>query len=146
MDNEIKTGIKNFILGGKADFTIYQEATDSNGAIQYKYNVRCNENKKLFFISTEKVIKSTVDTTTTPSSYQGYILGKDLSFHRGAKGDIATNEHAIKGLLYVLSHENSLSNKVHIFHHGRCSVCGRKLTDAISLQCGIGPTCRKRVQ
>ena len=77
-------------------------------------------------------------------TYQGY-LKRDLSFNIGAKGIEDYNQKAINGLIWVLTHADKLPSAVHIYHHGRCSVCGRKLTDAMSLKSGLGPTSRKRV-
>lgn len=34
---------------------------------------------------------------------------------------------------------------IHLLHVGACSVCGRPLTDAISLESGIGPVCAGRI-
>jgi len=37
----------------------------------------------------------------------------------------------------------AVRQNVKIMHTGSCLVCGRKLTDAISIEQGIGPVCRK---
>jgi hypothetical protein len=34
---------------------------------------------------------------------------------------------------------------VHILHDGNCSYCNRPLTDAISIEYGLGPICRKKL-
>lgn len=143
MKNEITIGVRDFILGGKAEFTIFQEPD-----IQVKYLVKANDNKSCWFISTEMKSGAKLSSDALVSGknlvYQGY-LKRDLSFNIGKKGIKDYNEKAINGLLWVLRHGDKLPDKVHIFHHGKCSVCGRKLTDSMSLSCGIGPTCRKRV-
>ena len=41
----------------------------------------------------------------------------------------------------VLSQE-PIGNGFTLHHEGRCGVCGRKLTDPESIECGIGPICR----
>lgn len=35
-----------------------------------------------------------------------------------------------------------IRQNVKVMHTGSCLVCGRKLTDAVSIQTGIGPVCR----
>lgn len=131
MNNEVLGNYKEFILGGKAEFTIFQEPN-----IQVKYRVYANDNKTCWFVYTEP--NDSKDTV-----YQGY-LKRDLSFNVGARGMQNYNQVAVNALLWVLKHKGNMPDKVHIYHHGKCSVCGRKLKDAESLKYGIGPTCRSR--
>lgn len=37
---------------------------------------------------------------------------------------------------------DTIEKNVKVMHTGSCLVCGRKLTDAISIEQGIGPVCR----
>lgn len=135
MNNEVITGIKEYILGGKAEFTIFQEPN-----IQVKYKVEKSKESKVFYVTTE------VSDSIKAMSYQGYFINKEpYTFQVGKKGTPLFNERAIKALFWVLYHANNMPKKVHVLHNGRCSVCGRKLTDADSLMCGVGPTCRKKV-
>jgi hypothetical protein len=39
---------------------------------------------------------------------------------------------------------DKLNANVELMHLGKCLVCGRPLTDAESIEIGIGPVCRKR--
>lgn len=143
MEHEITIGVKDFILGGNSSFTIFQEPN-----IQAKYSVKANDSKTCWFVSTElKNVSALTDDafiSGTNLVYQGY-LKTDLTFNVGKKGVSDYNEKSINALLWVLRHASNLPPNVHIYHHGKCSVCGRKLTDAMSLRCGIGPTCLKRL-
>lgn len=147
---EITENIKEFILGGKADFTILQETTEKAKEQQYKYRVTIPkdttpETTSVWYVSAElDETNSGVEKDGKNLKYQGY-LKRDLSFNIGAKGIEDYNQKSINGLVWVLRHSSNLPSVVHIYHHGKCSVCGRKLTDAKSLRCGVGPTCRKRV-
>lgn len=147
---EITENIKEFILGGKADFTILQEGTDKTKEQQYKYRITIPKdsepsNTQVWYVSAElDETNSGVELDGKNLKYQGY-LKRDLSFSIGARGIEDYNQKSINGLVWVLKHSNNLPSVVHIYHHGKCSVCGRKLTDAKSLRCGVGPTCRKRV-
>ena len=143
-DYEITTGVREFILGGDARFTILQEATEKTPSYQVKYRVKNNGSNTCWFVSTELFFDDDLFSDGKKLTYQGY-LKRDMTFNIGAKGVEDYNQKAINGLLWVLDHADKLPIVVHIYHHGRCSVCGRKLTDAMSLKSGIGPTCRKRV-
>ena len=133
MNNEVLTGIKEYILGGRAEFTIFQEPN-----IQVKYSVKANDNGTVFFVSTE--------TDSKEVKYQGYFTKNNLSeFKVGKKGSQGYNKRAVDALFWVLRHADNMPKRVHVLHNGRCSVCGRKLTDAESLMSGVGPTCRKRI-
>ena len=144
MNNEITSGIKEFILGGNANFTIHQESSNGKGAVTVKYRVQRNDNGSCWFVYTEVDNSGNTVSDGKNLKYQGY-LKKDLTFNVGNKGMVNYNKVAIGGLLWVLNHSLKLPKMVHIYHHGRCSVCGRKLTDYDSLRCGIGPTCRKKI-
>lgn len=147
---EVTENIKEFILGGRADFTILQEATDKTARQQYKYRVTipkdCTpDNTNVWYVSAELSSRTcSVELDGKNLKYQGY-LKRDLSFNVGAKGVEDYNQKSINGLIWVLKNSNNIPSAVHIYHHGKCSVCGRKLTDAKSLRCGVGPTCRKKV-
>lgn len=126
---QVTSGIRSFILGGNSEFTIYQIPNK-----KYKYNVRANETKNLWFVYMNK-------------KYQGFIKRgyERYNFYVGNKGNPNYDVNAINGLLWVINRGDNLPKEVEVFHHGRCSVCGRKLTDIDSLSWGIGPTCRQRV-
>lgn len=146
MVNEVVEGILSFIFGGKAEFSIIQDATGNIGSVDVRYRVVVSDNRKdLFFVYTEC-------NGTRQMKYHGYLIYTDsgIRFARGnAKiTDGEFNVKAVKGLIWVLSTVQSkgkLPNVVHVVHHGRCARCGRKLKDAESLMCGLGPECRKKV-
>ena len=129
MLNEVTSDIRGFILGGRAEFTVVQEK------FKYEYQVKANDNHTCWFVSVK---------VGTDWIYQGY-LKKDYTFYRGKKGSESTLTNQIKGLQWILVHGDNLPSVVHIIHHGKCSVCGRKLTDVESLSWGIGPSCRKKI-
>lgn len=125
---QIISGIVPFMLGGNSEFTIFQEPN-----IQYKYNLKMNEERTLAFLY-------------MGGNYQGFIKKENgkYVFYIGSKGNRNYNIQAVNGLLWVLNRGGNLPDKVKVYHHGRCSVCGRKLTDSESIRRGMGPTCRAK--
>lgn len=88
---EVTEDVREFILGGKADFTILQERTDKTPEQQYKYRVTIPKDAEpsttsVWYVSAE--LDSTnagVEVDGKNLKYQGY-LKRDLSFNVGAKG------------------------------------------------------------
>lgn len=131
--NEVTKNIREYLFGGMAEFTLVQY-----GSMSVRYRIKANDNRTCFFVYTE----STKDKKLI---YHGHIVSRNLTYHRSAKAkDDEYNKMAIKALGWLLNHHDSLPDIVHVLHNGRCSRCGRKLTDPESLRTGIGPTCRKK--
>ena len=50
-NNEVLENIKDFILGGNAEFTLLQEKSErSKKAVQAKYRVKANDNRSCWFL------------------------------------------------------------------------------------------------
>lgn len=135
--NEVLVDVRSFLLGGNAGFTLLQ---DGKNPISVKYRVVANENKSCYFIYTES-------KTSSKIVYQAYITSKDWVLHKAKQvEDSDYNERAIKAIDWLLKHCDNLPDIVHVYHNGRCSKCGRKLTDLESLRTGLGPVCRSKVK
>lgn len=133
--NEVTENILDYILGGKAEFTLLQE-----GSSEMKYKVMANVNRSCYFLYTENINDRNI-------KYQGYFLKKDMSFHKGKNvSEAGLNVKAINAFLWLLSHHKKMPSIVHVYHNGKCSRCGKKLTDAESLRTGLGPTCRRKAE
>lgn len=138
MTNEITEDILAFIFGGKAEFTILQESINGKKEVSVRYRVSLSKDKNVYFVSTQPI--GSVDLSYHGYLYKGkYYKGKKFDFNPGDY-----NTPAIHALLWVLSKGDNLPYVVHVLHHGKCSRCGRKLKDLESLQCGMGPECRKK--
>lgn len=135
VDNEVREDIMSYILGGKSEFTLVQ-VTEGKKPVQSRYRVCVNDTRSIYFIYVwdgKKFI------------YQGYFGIRDKVI-RKAKNlpDDEVDIVSLRALAWVFSHADRLPGCVHIYHNGRCSRCGRKLTDTESLRTGLGPTCRQR--
>lgn len=138
MTNEITEDILAFIFGGKAEFTILQESINGKKEVSVRYRVSLSKDGNVYFVSTQPL--DSVDLSYHGYLYKGrYYKGKKFDFNPGDY-----NTPAIHALLWVLSKGDNLPSVVHVLHHGKCSRCGRKLKDLESLQCGMGPECRKK--
>lgn len=141
MNNDLYPGevlkIPPFVLGGKAEFSI--ENLDSGRGFKYKV-IKMKDNKKdyvdKFFVYVD-------------GDYAGllsvYSAGK-LYWSQGKKGTQSENSPPIKGLYLALDSNGVMKRPMVLYHHGKCSVCGRKLTDPKSIEYGMGPECRKKYE
>ena len=144
--NEININILNYILGGKATFCIYQEASEKSKGGKAWYRVSSN-NGTAFFVNYFQDKKE---------YYLGYFLITDLANMTALriskkKAELPDANLYAKPLLNVLRHLYTTdvlpgNGIVHVISDGRCSVCGRKLTDFESMNIGIGPTCREKLK
>lgn len=134
-DNEVRENIMEYILGGKSEFTLVQEM-EGRSPVQSRYRVTVNDTGNLYFICIWDGKKY---------QYQGYFGLRDRVIKK-AKNllDAEVDVVSLKALAWVFSHADRLPECVHIYHNGKCSRCGRKLTDAESLRTGLGPTCRQK--
>lgn len=134
MNNTVKSNVMEFILGGKAEFTILNRRSGTG----VKYKVIRKKDKKLWFIYVYE----------DGWEYAGFFRkapNNDLEYKRGERGKCNIQDPYIKALYWVMLNPYKLGQDIELIHHGKCSVCGRKLTDEESINRGIGPTCFKKV-
>ena len=81
------------------------------------------------------------------TEYQNYRrLGTYFAGAIKLKGQAVDSPSAV-AIAWVLSKVESmrfeeLAEKIQIMHTGNCLVCGKTLTDATSIEIGLGPVCR----
>ena len=131
----IKQYIREFIFGGRAEFTILNTIND----IKYQYHVKANEAGNIWFVSVK------IDGGYR---YAGFIKKNnenEYEYIKGKKGMLSADSVPIKGLLWVIRHADNMHPAIKVIHHGRCAKCGKELTDEESIERGFGPICYKRV-
>lgn len=138
--HEVTVGIVPYVLGGRSKFCIVQENR------KFWFSVKKAKYGDCYFVSGAEGSSRNLDYLggirvkidmrygKTPISY----FYSDDCRQRGL-------EYLLDGLYRVLCYKDSQSSRVHVYHDGRCSVCGRALTDFESIQRGIGPTCIKKI-
>lgn len=134
MDTEVLR-TRDFILGGKAEFTI----ENTNSGNNFKYKVYNKDDGEIFFVYVDD---------GSGYKYAGFLkdFGEGLVYRRGAKGNFEANTPAIRGIIYALNKGNNpLPRPMILMHHGRCACCGKRLTDAESVSRGFGSYCWNKV-
>lgn len=139
--NEI-LNLSQFIFGGKAEFTI--ENIQSGKGYQYRVNKAENKN------STDKRDRYFVRVKDGSSEvYAGMITVYPNGapyYNQGKTGAYDKDSPPIKGLfLAIYKATGGMKRPMVLYHHGKCSRCGRKLTDPESIERGIGPECIKKI-
>lgn len=133
----ITKDIREFVLGGKSEFTILNTVNN----IDYKFKIKSNKERTIWFVSVK------VDGSF---QYAGFIKKEEstgsFQYIRGKKGTMNADSKAIKGLFWVIRNADRMNPAVKIIHHGKCACCGRALTDEKSIERGIGPICYAQVK
>jgi len=133
LDNSLK-----FILAGNALMTFQNKETGN----RYTYKVRSPKNKKgIHFVS---VLYGPDNTTNY--TYIGTIFS-EKDFVHTQKSRVQKTDTRFKVFDYVFNHLNKkdLSNKIEIYHEGKCGCCGRTLTVPESIEIGLGPHCANKI-
>jgi hypothetical protein len=142
-----------YILGGEAIFTIFPIKQG------IKYVFKCN---RLITKEGNKEIKHnrwflnllTGPDNTKDFTYVGTIdyveskIPNVLTLRITAKSGMTADAPSYKlfdNLLYNLQcvpeHIATLTDRIKVYHDGSCSMCGRPLTDIVSVAVGRGPVC-----
>ena len=128
----------NFIFGGNSTFQVINPRGDA-----YMFSIKKHKEKDIFFVRVNKDAEYKFN-----DHYAGYYdPSKTSELLKGSKG-IQHDEKVMKVFLWAvkqITQEKELPEGYEIKHVGKCGCCGRKLTDELSKELGIGPTCLKRV-
>lgn len=134
--------IKQFIMGGKAIFTVENELT--GGRMTYKVSQPKHEEGETvpYFAS---VLNGSDNYTNY--AYMGMVVeygGKvGIKSTKGSKvGQEATSYKGFQWLCSALNNR-SIPETVNVYHEGKCGKCGKKLTVPQSIEMGFGSTCAK---
>lgn len=129
--------IRNYITGGKGVVTL-----KSYTGIHHTYSFEApSQNKSddnLLFV------KTLVNNDTWV--YVGMYKNGKFQLTKASK--YTKDSPIVKGVYYImkLMYKPGFSDdRMHLFHEGICSVCGRPLTNPESIQIGVGPVCRESI-
>ena len=122
-----------FLLGGKATFTLRSVATHR----RFTYKIEGKAKGDKFY--------RVIVLTGIRYLYLGCIVGEryvpdqDYNICRGALSRKAFE------WFYGRALKKMDLTKLELWHEGKCSKCGRGLTDPDSIKTGLGPVCRGKV-
>lgn len=122
----------DYILAGKSFVTFLNPQTGN----RFTYKVVKHKTDDVYF----------VHVLTSPDMYKYIGLIKNFNFHYSRKSTIERDSKSVIVFDYVLLNlwQDTLNDRIEIYHDGRCGKCGRQLTDPESVQSGLGPYCRKK--
>lgn len=77
--------------------------------------------------------------------YVGMIENSQFRLTRSSR--FLNDTEIVRGARYIMkmAFVKDLDTPMELYHEGICSVCGRPLTNPKSIQTGIGPRCRRRL-
>lgn len=126
--------LKEFILAGKAKVTLQSQKTYKH----FTYKIKKSDGL-LWWVSR-------LGSEDVGYIYLGTIRGD--SFSRTKKTldkDFLSDQFRVWNWFWTyLTLSKGIPNKLHVYHEGRCGMCGLELTDPLSIQLGYGPDCRRK--
>lgn len=129
---------KRFIHAGNATFTLVSMGS------RFTYRVRQKNSEGPFFVSL-----LTGSDNEGSYSYLGMLWpDKPYRYVHGRKSKVKSAAPPVQAFgwyLYHLGRGADVTEKVKIYHAGRCGRCGRKLTVPESIMTGLGPECSGKV-
>ena len=133
-----KENIEKYVLAGNAIFTIV-----SRDNVRYTYKMY--KKKDNFYY----VYMLRGEDNTSDYSYIGFYYSDTMYFgptaHYKEISRTSWPRHlrVIDMFLTGLDDVDHLDTLYKVYHSGRCARCGRLLTTPESIECGLGPECRK---
>lgn len=126
------TDALSYILGGKSTFTFLNTKTEN----RFTFKVKKHKSDDIYFIS----------VLTGPDAYTFIGTISDSKYRHSRKSKISNDAQSVRVFAYVFNKllSSNLPDFIEIWHSGACGRCGKKLTDPISIEIGLGPFCRSK--
>ena len=129
--------IKDYLSGGNAIVTL-----TSDSGVYHTYR---------FYKSTKSRMRSALFVETMVDNgewkYVGMLNGGHFILTKCSK--FARDNEIVLGVVYILKmmfKDGYHDDRMHLYHSGVCSVCGRRLVSPKSIQIGMGKECKRRVR
>jgi len=121
----------NYLLSGKATVTFHNTLTDG----QFTFTI----NQKT--VGTPKVTLG-IWYVYHANVYIGFIRGDVFILHNVIPSN---KQEAVKAIKWCWGNiiKQTIPDTLHILHDGTCGKCHRRLTDAESIEYGLGKVCRE---
>lgn len=138
---EVKDNILEFILAGKALFTIVNKV--NNSSMSFKVD-KMPDFKKSNLAGDVWFVRHLTDPENRRSGqYLGYLSFQNgnLKYKHSYKSKYDHKDRVVQSFMWLMQNASSLPDQVQFWHEGRCGRCNRPLTDANSIENGYGPDC-----
>lgn len=137
MEGQLKgENIARYIYAGKAIFTILNPK--SGKRFTYKVSTpRNNPEASIRFVSVLRGPENTRDYC-----YVGYIKNNRF-IYGGEKAGVSAEAPSMRAFNWFF--HNMLSDRIEVYHEGKCGKCRKKLTTPESVSMGLGPYCAGRI-
>jgi hypothetical protein len=129
----------DFIFGGKAVVTL-----TSTSSTHFTFKITASDDGNVFFV---KHLFGPDNSWDGDWAFLGVVFADNRTVLRaGKKGK--PDAPSFKALNWALGHLRAgvgdIPADLTIQHNDQCGVCGRELTDPVSVATGIGPICRSK--
>lgn len=123
--------VLEFILGGAAVISLKSLATDKH------YTYRIKKKDDVFFVS--------FLGGNSHWHYIGHIKDRKFTKDRRVPAYLYNHE-AFTAFVWFwdILQKGRIPQDAEVYHEGKCAMCGRRLTDPISVSEGVGPECRNK--
>ena len=129
--------IRNYIFGGRGVVTL-----KSPSGIHHSYVFKRPKNEDQF---PDDVIFVYALHDNSKLFYVGMVENNQFRLTRSSR--FLPDTEIVRGARYIMkmAFYDNLDTPMELYHEGVCSICGRPLTNPKSIQTGIGPRCRRRL-
>lgn len=127
--------IVKYIMGGHGVVTL-----KSHTGIHHTYEFKAPKNRK------EGDDTMFVKTLIAGSEWVYVGMYRNKNFHLTKASKFSLQSPIVKGIYFIMKlmfKPGFTDERMHLYHEGICSRCGRPLTNPESIEFGIGPVCRE---
>jgi hypothetical protein len=135
---------RDFFLGGKATFTVQNNET----GVHRTYKIRKPEPTAQYPNPAWFVKVMTGTDNESHYSYVGRLDSRTGAVAMTRASKFTEDSDTVKAARWIMGrvvNQLQIPDKIDVRHSGKCGRCGRTLTEPTSLDCGIGPECRRRM-
>lgn len=128
--------VRTFALAGNATLTLVSKETGN----RFTFKIRQKDQTTPHFVKLLCGSDNESDYQFLGSIFDGHI------YRHGKRSRIGMDAPSARAFEWFWKQveQGRLSDKLEVWHEGRCGRCGRKLTVPSSIESGIGPICDGR--
>ena len=135
-----------FLVAGRAEFTVFRKETN----VEYTFRVKSGKNPNMLWVQLLAGPNNMADFVYLGAFYlsENKLKPTQASQLKGDSQPFVVFNYVADRLLRAskngVAKNDVFKHGVEVLHVGKCAHCGRKLTDAESIESGFGPICDGR--